>query len=200
MPGPEIDLTLYRTEEELIEALRCGNPDACTCLVKRFATLVYRPAMRILNDADEAEEVLQTTFLKACEKFDSFEERSGLATWLYRIATNEALMLRRRKQAARTTHIEDSDRPQAEDVRVALASDTADPARVALSAELSTTLERALMALPESLRLVFVMRDLQGLNTQETASVLDLGDSAVKVRLHRARRQLRELLADYLAA
>lgn len=199
MAGLEIDLNLYRSEEELITALRRRKPDACTCLVKRFATLVYRPAMRILNDSDEAEEVLQTTFIKACERFGSFEERSGLATWLYRIATNEALMLRRRRQTKPLPMAEVADTQQADEPLWGRQNGGTDPSAAALSAELRLHLETALLELPESLRLVFVLRDLQGLSTEETATLLDLGESAVKVRLHRARKRLRDLLADYLS-
>jgi RNA polymerase sigma-70 factor (ECF subfamily) len=198
MPGLEIDLNLYRTEEELIEALRCGNPDACTCLVKHFAALVYKPAMRILNDADEAEEVLQRTFIKACEKFGSFEERSGLGTWLYRIATNEALMIQRRRQDINMS-FDQTEGIQFDDMPHSLGNWSGDPASAALSAELRTTLETSLLELPESLRLVFVLRDMGGLSTEETAETLGLGESAVKVRLHRARKRMRELLASYLA-
>jgi RNA polymerase sigma-70 factor (ECF subfamily) len=198
MPGLEIDLNLYRTEEELLEALRCGNPDACTCLVKRFASLVYKPAMRILNDADEAEEVLQRTFIKACEKFGTFEERSGLGTWLYRIATNEALMMRRQRQEVNMSFT-DAEGVQPDDMPHSLSTWTNDPASAALGSELRDTLETALLELPENLRLVFVLRDMGGLSTEETAETLALGESAVKVRLHRARKRMRELLTDYLA-
>jgi RNA polymerase sigma-70 factor (ECF subfamily) len=197
MAGLEIDLNLYRSEEELIQALRCGNPDACTCLVKRFAALVYRPAMRILNDADEAEEVLQTTFIKACEKFGAFKEQSSLGTWLYRIATNEALMLRRRKQSSHEIIPDTMDVIQGEELRH---MPSPDPAAAALNTELLSHLETALLGLSEQLRMAFVLRDLEGLSTEETAEVLQLSESAVKVRLHRARKQLREQLASYMAA
>lgn len=198
MAGLEIDLHLYRSEEELIAALRKRKPDACTCLVKRFAALVYKPAMRILNDPDEAEEVMQTTFIKACEKFGTFEERSGLGTWLYRIATNEALMLRRQRQASSVSLAETGEDVQTEERTPSMGTWASDPASLALSTELHAQLERALMDLPENLRLVFVLRELQGLSTDETAKALDISASAVKVRLHRARKQLREVLSDYV--
>jgi DNA-directed RNA polymerase specialized sigma24 family protein len=134
--GLEINIRVYDTEEELIAGLRRHEADACTCMVKRFAPLVFAHARRMVGDADEAEEVLQMTFIKACEKIDSFAGRSALGTWLYRIATNEALI---------------------------------------------------------------ALRELQGLSTEETASALGIGQSAVKVRLHRARLRLRELLSAYFA-
>lgn len=200
MPGPHIDLRVYDSEAALLEGLRNGEPDACTCLVKRFAPLVYAEALRIVGDADEAEGVLQLTFIKACEKIGSFEGRSGLGTWLYRIAANEGLMaLRRRKRAMESIDdIAETIRP--EDLPQNPHSWPIDPAGAALDSELRIQIAAALSALPERLRSVFVLREIAGLSTEETAAALELGASAVKVRLHRARLRLRAQLAGYLAA
>ena len=198
MPGPKIDLQIYPSEAALLQGLRAHEPDACTCLVKQFASPVYARALRLLADADEAENVLQLTFIHACEKIDTFEGRSSLGTWLYRIATNEALMQLRR-QAATTSTLEVLDRIiQPEDLPHNLQFWPIDPAQEALDHELRGQLDKALAALPAGLRIVFVLRELQGLSTEEVAAALQLGESAVKVRLHRARLRLRELLAGYL--
>lgn len=199
MPGPHIDLSVYASEAELLAGLRAGEPDACTCLVKRFAPLVYAKALRMLADPDEAEGVLQQTFIRACEKIGSFEGRSGLGTWLYRIATNEALMHLRHARAGGLATDPLDDTIQPDDLPRNRQAWPRDPAGAALDAELRVQLERALAALPESLRVVFVLRELEGQSTEETAAALGLGESAVKVRLHRARLRLRELLAVYLA-
>jgi len=200
VPGPIIDLSVYDSEAALLEGLRNGEPDACTCLVKRFAPLVYAKALRMVGDPDEAEGVLQLTFIKACEKFATFEGRSTLGTWLYRIATNEALMKLRRRKAVTESIEEAAESIRPEDIPQNLHAWPIDPSIAALDSELRGQLDAALAALPESLRTVFVLRELQGLSTEETAAILGLGESAVKVRLHRARLRLRELLADYLAA
>ena len=200
MSGLKIDLTVYDSEVALLEGLRKREPDACTCLVKHFASLVYAKALRMLGDVDEAEGVLQLTFIKACEKFATFEGRSGLGTWLYRIATNEALMKLRRRPVPMESIDEMAEAIRAEDIPQNLHAWPLDPANAALDMELRGQLERALAALPESLRTVFVLREVEGLSTEETATALHLGESAVKVRLHRARLRLRELLADYMAA
>lgn len=199
MPGPHIDLHVYDDEAALLEGLRRRDPDACTCMVRRFAPLVYAKALRIMSDPDEAEGVLQLTFIKACEKIGAFEGRSELGTWLYRIATNEALMQLRRRSTTRVSLEEVGDSIQLDDIPQNLHSWPADPAGVALNAELRAQLEAALASLPESLRVVFVLRELEGRSTEETAAALGLGESAVKVRLHRARLRLRELLAGYMA-
>jgi RNA polymerase sigma-70 factor (ECF subfamily) len=200
VPGPTIDLSIYDSESALLDGLRAGEPDACTCLVKRFAPLVYAKALHMVADPDEAEGVLQLTFIKACEKLSTFEGRSGLGTWLYRIATNEALMQLRRAHPGYATLETLDEQIQPADLPQNLHAWPIDPARVALNQELHSQLERALAALPESMRVVFVLREIEGLSTDETAAALGLGESAVKVRLHRARLRLRELLAGYLAA
>ncbi len=200
MPGPIIDLSVYDSETALLEGLRNGEPDACTCLVKRFAPLVYAKALRMVGDPDEAEGVLQVTFIKACEKFATFEGRSTLGTWLYRIATNEALMKLRRRKAVTESIEEAAESVRPEDIPRNLHAWPIDPSVAALDNELRGQLDAALAVLPESLRTVFVLRELQGLSTEETAAMLGLGESAVKVRLHRARLRLREMLTDYLAS
>lgn len=197
MPGPTIDLTIYENEEALLTGLRRRDPDACACLIKRFAPLVYAQAMRLLGDADEAEGVLQQTFIKACDKLDTYEGRSGLGSWLYRIATNEALM-HLRQRSPRVDLDDVTETIQTDEMPQRLTPWTFDPATAALNSELRTVLEQALASLPETLRVVFVLRDIQGLSTEETAAALGLGESAVKVRLHRARLRLRELLSAYM--
>ncbi len=198
MSGLKIDLHRYDTEEELLAALRQNDPDACTCMVKRFASLVYTRALRMLNDPDEAESILQQTFIKACQKIGEFEGRSGLGTWIYRIATNEALMLLRRRRHPTTTIDTAEEMIPVSDMPQNLSTWTVDPANSALDTELRNQLEYALQELPENLRVIFVLREMQGMSTSETAALLDLSESAVKVRLHRARLRLRELLAGYL--
>lgn len=198
MPGPKIDLSVYADEEHLLTGLRAGEPDACTCLVKRFAPLVYAQALRLVNDPDEAEGVLQETFIKACAKIGDFEQRSGLGTWLYRIATNQALMWLRRRRTNPVPLEAVAEMIQPDELPQNLSAWQRDPVSTVLDNELHAQLESALATLPESLRVVFVLRELYGLSTEKTATALELGESAVKVRLHRARLRLRELLANYM--
>ncbi|MCS6887318.1 MAG: sigma-70 family RNA polymerase sigma factor [Chloroflexus sp.] len=199
MPGPIIDLSLYDDEQALLAGLRRGDPDACTCFVKRFAPLVYARALHLLGDADDAENVLQTTFIKACAALPEYTGAGSLSSWLYRIASNEGLMLLRQK------------RPQvALDAVGELAPDDAvtlhqtiwavDPARNALDGELRREIAQAIAELPDALRAVIVLRDIEQLSTEETAERLGISPGAVKVRLHRARMRLRETLARYVEA
>lgn len=199
MPGPTIDLTIYDDEAALLAGLRRHDPDACTCMVKRFAPLVYARALHLTGDHDEAESVLQTTFIKACDALQTFEGASGLGTWIYRIATNEGLMLlRRRKPQVALDDVAETLQP--DDVPQQRQAWAPDPLRAALDGELHVELEQAIAALPEPLRIVVVLRDIEQFSTQETAAQLGLTPGATKVRLHRARLRLREALAEYMAS
>lgn len=199
MPGPIIDLSLYDDEQALLAGLRRGDPDACTCFVKRFAPLVYARALHLLGDADDAENVLQTTFIKACAALPEYTGAGSLSSWLYRIASNEGLMLLRQKRP----HV-------ALDAVGELAPDETafhhkttwaiDPARNALDSELRREIAQAIAELPDALRAVIVLRDIEQLSTEETAERLGISPGAVKVRLHRARLRLREALARYVEA
>jgi RNA polymerase sigma-70 factor (ECF subfamily) len=199
MPGLRIDLNLYDNEEQLLAALKSGDKDACTCLVKHFAALLYRPALQILGDADEADAAVQNAFMKACAKLDSFNADSRLGTWLYRIATNEALMARRRQASSELILQEDVTELLDAAIEGAFqATAEHDPVTVALTGELHIVLAEAFEQLPETLRQVIFLRTIQGLSTAETATLLEITEGTVKMRLHRARQQLHERLANYL--
>jgi RNA polymerase sigma-70 factor, ECF subfamily len=198
VPGPTITITVYDDEAQLLEGLRRHDPDACTCMVKRFAPLVYARALRLVGDADEAEGVLQTTFIKACNAIDSFDGASGLGTWIYRIATNEGLMLLRgRRQSLPLDDVAETLLP--DELPASRAAWPDDPLRASLDSELRAQIAAAIGELPEGLRLVVTLRDIEGLSTEETAAQLGINPGAVKVRLHRARLRLREVLASYMA-
>lgn len=179
-----IELSIYPDEAALLDGLRRHERHACTCLIKRLAPLVYGRALGILGDHDDAETVVQTTFIKACASLDDFRGDSGIAGWVYRIATNEALMLRRRARH----HL-----PLA---ALADAAAPDDPLRTLLAGELRETLARALAQLPDSLRVVVQLRDIDHLSTDEAAQRLGISAGAVKVRLHRARARVRAILQE----
>lgn len=199
MPGPTIDLSIYQDEAALLSGLRRHDPDACTCMVKRFAPLVYARALRLTGDPDEAEGVLQTTFIKACAALESFDGASSLGSWIYRIATNEGLMLlRKRKPQVPLDEVAETLQP--DELPRQRSAWAPDPLRAALNGELHAELGRAIAALPEPLRVVVELRDIEQLSTEEAAERLGLSEGAVKVRLHRARLRLREALGAYLTS
>lgn len=192
----EIDITIYEDEAELLAGLRRKERMACTCLLKRFAPRLYRLALHMMGEPDEAEDVLQESFIQACRHIAEFEGRSGLGSWLHRIVLNTALMRLRRKQydSISLDHIADDGYAR---VPAALI-DHVEPGTDVLSSELRDVVDRAVLALPPALRAAFVLRDIEGLSTRDTASALEIGEPAVKVRLHRARLALRAALAPYV--
>lgn len=189
----------YLSEAELIAAAKAGRQDAFAQIVERHSSTVYNLALRLVNHPQEAEDILQETFISAFRAIDQFEGRSQLGTWLYRIAYNAALMRLRKHQ----TPTESLDEPFMTDDGDQMPRQLVDwsqlPDDMLLGKELRSTLETALQALPVSLRSVFVLRDIEGLSTLETAHALGLTETNIKVRLHRARLALREKLSSYFS-
>lgn len=181
-----------------IEALRRGDRAEFARLVDQFSAPIYRLGMRILGNAQDAEDILQETFIKAFRSLADFEARSSLSTWLYRIATNEALMLLRKRKPVAALVYESEDSEEVEPVEIM--DWCCLPEEELLSSESRAFLEQALQQLSPSLRVVFVMRDIEGLSIKETAEVLEITEAAVKVRLMRARLRMREALNHYFGA
>lgn len=200
MPEATTDLDLLLSSDEaLLAAMHQGDPLGCTALVKRFGGQMYAVALRIVDDPDDAEEVLQDAFVTACRKIHTFEGRSKLGTWLYRVTTNAALMHLRKRREDTVSLDEPQELDEGDLLPRQLGDWTVDPSQEALAGELRQVLERAVRELPASLRAAFVLRDIQGLSTEEAAEALGITPGAVKVRLHRARLALRERLAEYLS-
>lgn len=187
-------------ETELLEQILAGDKAACAACVDLHAPAVYRLALRMLGDPEEAEDAMQETFLNAFRAIESFEGRSGLATWLFRIANNVVLMRLRKRQPLFVPidlHGAAGDGDDGAVTPVQLFDWCCLPEEDFATAEAQGELERAIGELPPALRQVFVLRELEGLSTEATAQALDLTPANVKVRLHRARLWLRERLAGY---
>ena len=197
MTGIEIDLDIYPDEAALLEGLKRGDPEACACMIKQYAPRVYAIAIRMVNDPDEAEEVLQETFISACKNINKFEGRSALGTWLHRIATNAALMHLRKQKNREVSLDAPLETHGGDDVYREVEDRDFTPDDHAMNSETRAVLEQAIAELPETLRTVFILREIEGYSTEETANILGISVSATKVRLHRARLRLRESLAPY---
>ena len=169
-----------------------------TRLLTKWQRHLFIYAMALLHDTNDAEEVLQETFINACRGAGDFEGRSSLGTWLYRIATNNGLMrLRRREAPTVTLDMPPNPQEEGEFWPRQLHDWNWEPESVALTDELRQAMDEAVATLPDPLRTVFVLRDLEGFSTKEAAEILDISPSNLKVRLHRARLMLRERLAAY---
>lgn len=180
-----------------LDALRAGDRAEFVRLVDAYSAPIYRLGLKMLGNPQDAEDVLQNTFLNALTHLADFEGRSSLSTWLYRIASNEALMLLRRKK--NTVNLDDFQPEDAEETPLpeVFVDWSALPEDELLNGESKGALDAAVASLPESLRMVFLLRDIEGLSIKETADILNLTETNVKTRLLRARMSLREQLSTY---
>jgi len=188
--------------EMSLEKLIAGDRAEFARLVDAYSSPIYRLGFKMLGNEQDAEDVLQNTFINALTHLSNFEGRSSIATWLYRIAANEALMMIRKRKPELSLELEaqESETESLEDVKPGVFADWSGlPEDELLSSEGKKLLDTAIGNIPENLRLVFVLRDIEGLSIKETADVLNLSETNVKTRLVRARMYLRERLSRYYA-
>ncbi len=182
------------SEVELIEKSRSGDHRAFTELVHRYEDMVYGFAFKVCRDPEKAVDSMQTTFVNMYRKLYQFDGKSKLSTWLYSIVVNSCFMQQRvRKLDASAVDIDVLDSHSAQQQSI-----TPTPLDEMMNKEMKQKLDSAILKLPVDYRIVFVLRDIEGLSAQETAEALDLSIPAVKSRLHRARFFLREQLHSYL--
>ncbi len=193
-PSQSLDLA----ESELVDQSRSGDRAAFTELVERYAAKIFRLARHITKNDHDAEDVLQEAFLKAYSRLDQFQGNSRFYTWLVRITVNEALMNLRRTKTRKTVSLDQEIESQDGPFRRQAASEEESPEERYGRLETREYLAKAIDGLSEAYRSVFVLRDIEGLSTEETAEMLDLSVSAVKSRLLRARLQLRGKLKRQL--
>lgn len=183
-------------EAEIIALAKKGDHKAQSLLVNRYSSRVYNLALRILHNREEAEDVLQDTFLTVIKKLDMFDGRSSLFTWIYRIATNSALMTLRKKKIRRNNIKSNDFDPEQQQIEN-LIDWSQDPTMSLDNDEIRKHIENAMNTLKEKYRTVFILRDIEGLSTRETSKVLDITEENVKIRLLRARQTLRAYLSKY---
>lgn len=189
-------------DDRLVALGRAGDPNVFRTIMKRYNRRLYRVARGVLGEDSEAEDVVQETYLKAFQNLAEFRGESSLPTWLTRIAINEALGRKRKRRPVVDLSNLDFIDEQGE-ARVLIFPNVragANPEADAARAEIRRLLERAIDDLPEIFRIVFVMRDVEQMSIEETASHLDILPETVKTRLHRARRLLREALQEQLGS
>ena len=179
-------------ELELVTAARKGDVEAFGKLVSKYDRNVFRIANHITQNREDAEDVVQDAFLKAYKNLDRFQGNSKFYTWLVRIAVNEALMRLRKRRNAKTVSMDEDVETDEGSMPREIADWTPNPEQQYGSAELKT-----INGLSPGFKTVFLLRDVEGLSTEETADALGLSIPAVKSRLLRARLQLRERLNRY---
>jgi len=175
---------------EIVARVKAGEGALFELLMRRYNQRLYRVARGIVKDDAEAEDVMQQAYVSAYTHLGQFAERARFSTWLTRIAVYEALgRLRRRERLLEIDAMSEKGDP-----RAVLASRDQDPEQEAMTGELRAALERSLDSIPEIYRTAFVLREVEGLSTAETAECLDASEDVVKTRLHRARVLLRRAL------
>jgi len=184
-------------ELALVQAAKGGDVAAFEELVRRYDRNIFRIAQHITQNREDAEDVMQDAFLKAYENLEQFQGNSKFYTWLVRIAVNESLMKLRRRRTDRTVSLDEDIETEEDTMPREVADWSPNPEQLYKQGELKDILRKTVHGLPASFRTVFVLRDVEGLSTEETAQALDLSIPAVKSRLLRARLQLRERLNKY---
>ncbi len=185
-------------DEGLVNELKLGrDAEAFTELVNRYSEKVHNLALRITRNSADAEEILQDVFLTVYNKIDYFEGKSAFSSWLYRITANTAFMRLRKRRRETQAPIEEMNNPP--QMWAESRSDTEDVTYLSTRHEIRATLEQAIEKLPEEYRMIFILRDVDGLSNQEAAEVLKMTIPAIKSRLHRAREMLRNKLARFYA-
>lgn len=185
-------------ETELVASARTGDPNAFATLVNQYDRYIYRVAFGVTGNREDAEDVMQDAFLKAYAHLGDFREDSRFYTWLVRITVNEALMKMRKNKSAKLLSL---DEPLEMDDHSLMPREIEDwgddPEKRYATTELQKILSEAIEKLEPRYRIVFVLRDIENLSTDEVASMLGLSVTAVKSRLLRARLKLRERLNKY---
>src|SRR5215813_1041498 len=198
-PTPIRDLDALQ-DADLVRMAIQRDEVAFRVIMQRHNRRLYRCARSIVRDDSEAEDIVQEAYVNAFNNLASFRGTSSLATWLTRIALNEALArVRRRRPTVQLAALECAERDNAQIIPFPLMAMNTDPERTAAQREIRRLIERAIDDLPEPFRVVFVMREIEDMGVEETADFLGLRQATVKTRLHRARRLLRKALDTQLA-
>ena len=183
----------------LVHACNSGDAAAFEELVKRYDSKLFRVAQHITHNREDAQDAVQDAFLKVFRKLTQFRENSQFSTWLIRITVNESLLKLRKQRFDGEVSIDEDFQSEDHTAAFELADWAPNPEELYKAFELRNILRSELQELRPGLSVVFVLRDIEGLSTEETADVLELTDVAVKTRLSRARLQLRQRLTKYFA-
>ncbi len=180
-------------------ALKRLDKQAFAALIDAYGDQIYRVALRMLGNEQDAEDVSQETFIKAYKNIQNFEGRSKISTWLYRIAVNEALMFLRKQKGIFVDIDQEIETETGDFIPRQIVDWCCLPEEELMSGETRSIIDQAIETLSLPNRAAFLLRDIEGLSTQEAADALGISESALKVRLMRARLALREVLSTYFS-
>ncbi|WP_276503649.1 RNA polymerase sigma factor [Terrimonas pollutisoli] len=181
------------SDKEIIGRILSGEKNLYAIIIRRYNQRLYRVGMSIINDDAEVEDIMQVAYINAWENLDKFAFKASFSTWLTRILINESLL--RLKKRGRSINMNDDTMDK--EIYQQQTATVRTPVGQVLNAELKVILEEAIRNLPDKYRIVFIMREIEGLNVAETQECLDLSEANVKVRLNRAKALLKESLSSY---
>jgi RNA polymerase sigma-70 factor (ECF subfamily) len=184
------------TETEIVRRAKKGDKKAFAELVSTYNERIYNLALRILRNREDAEDVLQETFLTVLQKLDTFDGRSNFFTWIYRIGTNASLMKLRKKKLIFADLPENPDLGPRHDEQI-FVDWSQDPSFNIQNEEIKKTIDTAIRQLSEIYRSVFILRDIEQLSIRETSKILNISEENVKIRLRRARLFLRDTISEH---
>jgi RNA polymerase sigma-70 factor, ECF subfamily len=187
----------FNQDLALVHACKNGDVAAFEQLVRRYEVRLFRIAQHITHNREDAQDAVQEAFVKVFRKLNQFQAKSQFSTWLIRITVNESLMKLRKQHSTREVSIDEDFESSEHTAPFELADWIPNPEELYKESELRNILRNELQELRPSLRVVFVLRDVEGLSTEQTAEVLELTPEAVKARIWRARLHLRERLSKY---
>jgi RNA polymerase sigma factor (sigma-70 family) len=187
MKKTDMITTGISTDEEIVERILKGETHLYEGLMRKYNLRLYRISMSIINDDDEAEDIMQNAYINAYQQLSKFQYRSSFGTWITRILINESLLHKKKMMKRQEAVVKEEAKEYHDET----------PLKNLMNKELKNILESAVAALPEKYRMVFVMREIQEMSTNETMEVLNLGESNVKIRLNRAKEMLRNELSSY---
>lgn len=191
----ERDLNL--SEEELVERAKKGDIKAFEELVKKTQDKIYNLGLKFFGNKDDAYDLLQETYIKAYEALPNFEGKSSFSTWLYRIATNFALMKLRKEKIKKISIDEIKEKSDGSYENIEISDWTDNPYFHYKNEELREILNSAIDSLPPKYKTIFILHDIEGLSIPEVAEILSLSIPTTKTRIHRSRLYLREKLQEY---
>jgi RNA polymerase sigma-70 factor (ECF subfamily) len=188
------------SDHNLIVAFKAGATDAIDRIVERYENPIFTFGLKMCGHLQDAEDIVQETFLSAFKYLEGFREETKLKNWLFKIAARACMRKRRKKKCEpdREISLESLIHKDGSEGKYEIPDWSDDPSDAVLRAELKEVIDIAIQSLPPKYRLVFNLRDIEGFNTEETAEILEISKQAVKTRLHRARLFLRKtILSQY---
>jgi len=194
---PQSPESRWKEDQTLIARVKKGDYDAFERLVRKYEARIFHHCLKFLNNQDEAEDILQETFLQVYKSLDSFRGEAAFSTWLIKIATNNCLMRIRKKKKVDIVSIDKPIEIDGSQLPREIVDWSKNPFSQVSNDEIRAVLDQAISGLPEDKRVILVLKDVEGFSNIEISEMLGISVAAVKSRLHRARLYVRDIVSKY---